>query len=107
MIMMVKITTQHKRWLVIMLLALPLTLPLMGCSSKLRLPWEPDPLDSSRVVTREPLEIPPNLDVLPTPATEGERPAIERSKELSREQQGQLPQWMRNSKQQSGQTQQQ
>ncbi len=38
---------------------------LGGCSSSLTLPWDSNLLDPSRVATREPLEIPPDLDTLP------------------------------------------
>lgn len=40
-------------------------LSLAGCSSKFTMPWEKDMLDPSRIATKEPLEIPPDLDVLP------------------------------------------
>lgn len=42
-----------------------LTLLLGGCSGNLALPWESNLLDPSRVATREPLEIPPDLHTLP------------------------------------------
>ncbi|MBF0321709.1 MAG: DUF3035 domain-containing protein [Magnetococcales bacterium] len=42
-----------------------MTLMLTGCSGKFRLPWESDTPDVSRIATREPLEIPPDLDLLP------------------------------------------
>ncbi|MBF0342574.1 MAG: hypothetical protein HQL95_16650, partial [Magnetococcales bacterium] len=38
---------------------------LAGCSSNFTLPWDDNALDPSKVATREPLEIPPDLDVLP------------------------------------------
>ena len=44
---------------------------LGGCSGKLSLPWEEALLDPGRIATREPLEIPPDLNRLPT---EGARP---------------------------------
>ncbi|MBF0627135.1 MAG: hypothetical protein HQL91_02840 [Magnetococcales bacterium] len=47
-------------------LALLALLPLAGCSSNFVLPWEVNQLDPSQVATREPLEIPPDLDVLPS-----------------------------------------
>ena len=47
--------------------ALPL---LASCSTHIRFPWEADPLDPSRVETREPLEVPPDLWVLPQPGDE-------------------------------------
>ncbi|MEO5350230.1 MAG: DUF3035 domain-containing protein [Magnetococcus sp. YQC-3] len=46
-----------------------LTLLLGGCSGNLTLPWESNLLDPSRIATREPLEIPPDLNALPP--TEG------------------------------------
>ncbi|MBF0262536.1 MAG: hypothetical protein HQL97_11980 [Magnetococcales bacterium] len=39
---------------------------LSGCSSNFTMPWEQNMLDPSRIATREPLEIPPDLDTLPT-----------------------------------------
>ncbi|MBF0135289.1 MAG: DUF3035 domain-containing protein [Magnetococcus sp. DMHC-1] len=44
---------------------LALALLLTGCSGKFRLPWENDMPDINRIATREPLEIPPDLDLLP------------------------------------------
>lgn len=41
---------------------------LSGCTANFRMPWEDNPLDPSRIVTREPLEIPPNLSQLPPTA---------------------------------------
>ena len=38
---------------------------LGGCSSNTAFPWQDNFLDPGRVATREPLEIPPDLDVLP------------------------------------------
>ncbi|MBF0417053.1 MAG: hypothetical protein HQL86_02250 [Magnetococcales bacterium] len=38
---------------------------LSGCSSNISLPWEQNLLDPSRIATREPLEIPPDIDTLP------------------------------------------
>ncbi len=58
-----------------------LCLPLLGCSGQFRLPWEEDPLDASRIITREPLEVPPDLDVLPTPVTEGDRTVLKHASE--------------------------
>ncbi|MEO5376643.1 MAG: DUF3035 domain-containing protein [Magnetococcus sp. DMHC-6] len=43
-----------------------------GCSSNFNLPWENNLLDPSRVPTREPLEIPPDFNVLPIPGKEGQ-----------------------------------
>ncbi|MBF0428294.1 MAG: hypothetical protein HQL94_05175 [Magnetococcales bacterium] len=48
------------------LFIVPVLCLLAGCSSKFVMPWEKDQLDPSRIATREPLEIPPDLDVLPT-----------------------------------------
>ncbi|MBF0460501.1 MAG: hypothetical protein HQL87_03815 [Magnetococcales bacterium] len=45
------------------------TLLLGGCSSNISLPWETNFLDPSRVATREPLEIPPDLNTLPPAET--------------------------------------
>lgn len=42
-----------------------LALLLGGCSGNMNLPWEGNLLDPSRVATREPLEIPPDLNTLP------------------------------------------
>lgn len=42
-----------------------------GCSQKFQLPWEKDMLDPGRVATREPLEIPPDLQTLPPAETTG------------------------------------
>ncbi|MBF0162821.1 MAG: hypothetical protein HQL88_11110, partial [Magnetococcales bacterium] len=39
---------------------------LGGCSGKLALPWESNLLDPARIATREPLEIPPDLNKLPS-----------------------------------------
>ncbi|MEO5345250.1 MAG: hypothetical protein H7834_02590 [Magnetococcus sp. YQC-9] len=39
---------------------------LTGCSSNFTLPWEQNMLDPSRIATREPLEIPPDINTLPT-----------------------------------------
>lgn len=90
----------------VMMLAL-----LGGCSSAVSLPWEDKFLDPARVVTREPLEIPPDLTHLPPTgsargaaqklpdlpwkpnAREGETPASSRAA-LSRLKQQQLPGWM-------------
>lgn len=48
------------------------TLFLGGCSGNLALPWESNLLDPSRIATREPLEIPPDLNSLPpTGASKG------------------------------------
>lgn len=47
--------------------ALPL---LTACSHKIRLPWEEDPLDPSNVQVSEPLQMPPDLWVLPQPGDE-------------------------------------
>lgn len=44
---------------------LSVVLPLAGCSSNLSLPWEDNFLDPGRIATREPLEIPPDMNVLP------------------------------------------
>ncbi|MBF0142765.1 MAG: hypothetical protein HQL59_04810 [Magnetococcales bacterium] len=52
-----------------------------GCSSNFKLPWEADYLDPSRVATREPLEVPPDLDQLPAPPT----PSGEGSKKSQQE----------------------
>ncbi|MBF0623492.1 MAG: hypothetical protein HQL82_01665 [Magnetococcales bacterium] len=43
---------------------------LTGCSSTFQMPWEDDLLDPRRVATREPLEIPPDLHVLPPVASQ-------------------------------------
>jgi hypothetical protein len=51
----------------VMALLVVCTFLTVGCSSQIRLPWDSDPLDADRVMTVEPLEIPPDLDVLPTP----------------------------------------
>lgn len=48
---------------------------LGGCSSTIALPWEKDNLDPSRVATREPLEIPPDLSELPNPDAKNVKPA--------------------------------
>ncbi|MEO5331685.1 MAG: DUF3035 domain-containing protein [Magnetococcus sp. YQC-5] len=40
-------------------------LSMAGCSSNFTLPWEENLLDPSRIATREPLEIPPDLNLLP------------------------------------------
>ena len=42
-----------------------LTLLLGGCSGNISLPWESNLLDPARIATREPLEIPPDLNALP------------------------------------------
>ncbi|MBF0190428.1 MAG: hypothetical protein HQL99_04680 [Magnetococcales bacterium] len=103
-------------------LAFSALLSLAGCSSNFALPWEDNMLDPSRVATREPLEIPPDLNVLPgqepreeeenrmvTPGTDGSAPASARSilfktpenrqesKPLTRDQQERLPGWIGNS----------
>ena len=46
---------------------------LGGCSNTIGLPWESPFLDPGRVATREPLEIPPDLSVLP-PAGRTQKP---------------------------------
>ncbi|NGZ06290.1 MAG: hypothetical protein G8237_08030 [Magnetococcales bacterium] len=56
------------------LLAVLALLPLAGCSSNFTLPWEQNQLDPSRIATREPLEIPPDLHILP-----GQEPPEEQS----------------------------
>lgn len=38
---------------------------LGGCSNTLALPWEDNLLDPESIATQEPLEIPPDLDILP------------------------------------------
>lgn len=38
---------------------------LGGCSSTVALPWEDKFLDPGRIATQEPLEIPPDLSILP------------------------------------------
>ncbi|MBF0400656.1 MAG: hypothetical protein HQL90_07795 [Magnetococcales bacterium] len=50
----------HRLWLLA-----TLTLLLGGCSGNMNLPWESNFLDPARVATREPLEIPPDLNRLP------------------------------------------
>ena len=54
---------------VILASALPL---LTACSTKFRMPWDDDPLDPSNIVVREPLQMPPDLWVLPQPGEEEE-----------------------------------
>ncbi|MBF0153297.1 MAG: DUF3035 domain-containing protein [Magnetococcales bacterium] len=44
---------------------LAMALMLAGCSGKFHLPWDSDLPDINRIATREPLEIPPDLDLLP------------------------------------------
>lgn len=46
---------------------LPVALLVAGCSSNFTMPWEANLLDPARIQTREPLELPPDLNVLPTP----------------------------------------
>ena len=48
---------------------------LGGCSNKLSLPWENNLLDPARIATREPLEIPPDLNTLPPPGA-AKKPAL-------------------------------
>ena len=43
---------------------------LGGCSSNMTMPWSDKFLDPGRIATREPLEIPPDLDVLPSANTQ-------------------------------------
>lgn len=50
---------------------------LAGCSSNMTLPWEKDMLDPGRVVTREPLEIPPDLSELPDPSVSKPEPVLD------------------------------
>ncbi|MBF0414948.1 MAG: hypothetical protein HQL77_00280 [Magnetococcales bacterium] len=52
---------------------------LSGCSSTIALPWEKDNLDPSRVATREPLEIPPDLSELPNPDAKNVKQDSERA----------------------------
>ncbi|GAB0056665.1 hypothetical protein SIID45300_00973 [Candidatus Magnetaquicoccaceae bacterium FCR-1] len=94
---------------------------LSGCSSNFTMPWEQNMLDPSRIATREPLEIPPDLNTLPTndppeepagrvgdrragkddsaPASarsilfKGQEPARE-AKPLGRDEQERLPGWL-------------
>ncbi|MBF0272452.1 MAG: hypothetical protein HQL98_10350 [Magnetococcales bacterium] len=101
-------------------LALAAVLPLAGCSSNFTLPWEDNMLDPGRVATREPLEIPPDLNVLPgketqedddnriaaSPRNDSSAPtsarsilfktpeARQESKPLTRDQQERLPGWL-------------
>ncbi|MEO5362122.1 MAG: DUF3035 domain-containing protein [Magnetococcus sp. DMHC-8] len=49
------------------------TLCLAGCSSNISLPWESNLLDPARIATREPLEIPPDLNTLPSSGTAREQ----------------------------------
>ncbi|NGZ28992.1 MAG: DUF3035 domain-containing protein [Magnetococcales bacterium] len=51
-----------KHWLV-----LPVVWLVAGCSNNITMPWDVNMLDPGRVQTREPLEMPPDLNVLPTP----------------------------------------
>lgn len=51
----------HRFWL----LSLSLLLTA-GCSGSMALPWDDALLDPGRIATREPLEIPPDLNTLPT-----------------------------------------
>ncbi|OSM04345.1 hypothetical protein MAIT1_04238 [Magnetofaba australis IT-1] len=88
-----------------------------GCSANIRMPWE-RPMDASQVPTREPLEIPPNLDELPPVGTNpnvtknptalaaeksagqilfgGDAPSARKQEkpELGRDQQERLPGWI-------------
>ncbi|MBF0179978.1 MAG: hypothetical protein HQM03_08140 [Magnetococcales bacterium] len=96
---------------------------LAGCSN-ISWPWEDAFLDPGRIVTREPLEIPPDLNVLPgneppedvrgtpggqTAAPSGpvptsasqilfKTPPRQESKPLGRDEQERLPSWMPKSK---------
>ncbi|MBF0159563.1 MAG: hypothetical protein HQL58_08550 [Magnetococcales bacterium] len=65
---------------------------LAGCSGHFRLPWETDPFDPSRIVTREPLEIPPDLDRLPVPGITEEDPdrAVVRARDIGSTTAGQI-----------------
>ena len=51
---------------------------LSGCSTKLKMPWDPDPLDYSNVEIREPLRIPPDLDIIPEPGKDPAKQVEER-----------------------------
>lgn len=87
------------------LLWLGAALLVSGCTSQFAFPWETNPLDPSRIATREPLEVPPDLEILPQP-TAGERsdasagnilfgnPVPRQGEEGDRHQPERLPTWM-------------
>ncbi|MBF0368210.1 MAG: hypothetical protein HQL52_02035 [Magnetococcales bacterium] len=50
---------------------LGIVLLISACSGNIPVPWEDNLLDPARVPTREPLDIPPDLDQLPA-STQGE-----------------------------------
>jgi hypothetical protein len=86
------------------------TLLLAGCGSSFKLPWDEDVLDAKRINTREPLEIPPDLQKLPPVAggaVEGKggggenasailfnTPPAPQAKPLTRNQREKLPGWL-------------
>lgn len=50
------------------------TLLASGCSANFQMPWDKNLLDPGRIATREPLEIPPDLNTLPPPEKGGPMP---------------------------------
>ncbi|MBF0284964.1 MAG: hypothetical protein HQL51_10955 [Magnetococcales bacterium] len=95
---------------------------LAGCSTNFKMPWEENRLDPSRVHTYEPLEVPPDLEVLPDPANPADQsqtyrggtpggtassilfntPAPQPTAPLTRNQKEKLPEWMGSSGQPPG-----
>lgn len=94
-------------------------LPMAGCSNNFVMPWESNTLDPSRIPTREPLEVPPDMDTLPgkEPPEESQlrgrsskdvkedvptsastilfkTPQIPEEKPLTREEKERLPNWL-------------
>lgn len=85
-------------WLAVLLLT-------TGCTSQLQLPWEKNSLDASRIATREPLEVPPNLEILPPPTSSRPQessagnilfgnPVPQQGESPDRYQKEKLPNWM-------------
>ncbi|MBF0124156.1 MAG: hypothetical protein HQL60_02325 [Magnetococcales bacterium] len=74
---------------IILLLVLMLS---AGCSGHFRMPWESDPFDPSRIATREPLEIPPDLDRLPVPGVSEDDPdrSLTRARDIGSTTAGQI-----------------
>ncbi len=102
-------------------LLLFLAMPLAGCSNTITLPWETNALDPSRIATREPLDIPPDMDRLPGQESATDRqtmsqessdpslptsartilfntPQAQEQKPLNRNEQEQLPDWLDSSR---------